>query len=73
MLIGLTAEPAKNGANFFPARFLLQVDQKVRGAKIPVVFRDFVFQDKVVPVCVPCKVRYQAMVLVKVVSIMGEY
>ena len=72
MFIRLTAEPAKNGPNFFPTRFLLQVDQKIRRTKIPVIFRDFVLQDEMVPKCIPRQLRYQPMILMPVATIMDE-
>jgi hypothetical protein len=72
MLFRLTAEPFQKDTDFFPAYSIAQANIVIRRTEITVVFRDFVFQNEMAPKCIPRQIRYQAMVLMKVVTIMGE-
>src|SRR5437867_4777452 len=72
VLMFLACETLNDILNFFTTDRIVQMNEKIGRPNIPIVLDDFVFQDKVIPECVPSQLRYEAVVLMKVVPIMRQ-
>src|SRR5262245_18669397 len=46
--------------------------KEVGGSDVAIVFRDLIFEDQVISKGVPSELRYQAVVLVQVLAVVGE-
>src|SRR5215831_9070807 len=72
-LADLAREAREKRFDFAAADRFVERHENVRGTEVPVVFRDLVFEDEVIPERVPRELGDQPMILVKVVPIMSEY
>jgi hypothetical protein len=55
------------------AKFLVEWDEKVRLPEISIILRHLVFQDHLIAEGIPCQIGNQAVVLVSVLTEVGEY
>ena|SRR5438093_11404223 len=72
VLMFLACEALDDILDFFMTDRIVQMNEKIGRADVSIVLDDFVFQDKVIPECVPSQLRYEAVVLMKVVPIMRQ-
>lgn len=68
LFASLRAEVAHQVFHLLATNRLTQRDEEVRRAQVCIVFRDFIFQDQVVPKSVPGQIAHHAVVLVQIVS-----
>ena len=59
--------------HFAATRRLLQRDKRIRHTEITIVLWNFVLEDEMIPECIPSKLGYHPMILMKVVPIVGEH
>jgi hypothetical protein len=59
-------------ADFFRADPPVEIHEKIGRAEIPVVFHDFIFQDKMIAEGIPCQFIDHTMILMKVSPAMSE-
>jgi hypothetical protein len=62
----------KDRFDLSPGNRFTQVDEEVRSAEIPIVFRNFIFENEMVPERIPGEFRNQAMILMQVQTLMRE-
>ena len=68
----LACETLDDILNFFATDRITQMNEKIGRPDISIVLDDFVFQDEVIPECVPSQLRYKAVVLMEVLAIMCQ-
>src|SRR5450755_2906618 len=51
---------------------VLEPDEEVRASKVPVVLGDLEFEDQVIAERIPCELRNQAVILMRVATIVGK-
>ena len=72
MLAPLRSEVLHQVLHFCGANRLAQRNEKIWGAEIAVIFRDFVLQDHVIAIRVPRQLAQEPVILVQVVAEMRE-
>lgn len=58
--------------NFLRTHFLTEVNEHIRASKTPIVLDNFILKDQMIPKSVPRQLRNQPMILMEIVSKMGE-
>jgi hypothetical protein len=78
---GITVEPMLGALgekeflqifHFFVRQRFADLHEAIRGTEVTVIFWNFVFQQQVIPECVPGQIRDQAMILMAIVAEMSK-
>ena len=72
MLVTLASEESAQILGLLAAQLFVQGDKQVGNAKIAIVFRDFVFENEVIPKRIPGQIGKDPVILMAVVPIMGK-
>lgn len=70
--VSLAPEALQDILTLRSANSFTQMHIKIGAADISIVLDDFIFQNQVIPECVPRQVGYDSMVLMEVVAIVRE-
>ena len=68
----LACETLNDILNFFATDRITQMNEKIGRPGISIVLDDFVFQDEMIPECVPSQLGYKAVVLMEVLAMMCQ-
>src|SRR3990172_8835261 len=72
MSVFLGLERCEDRVDFTAACGFIQFNERIGGAKISMILRDLVFQDELVPKGVPGQLGNYPVILVQIVTVMGE-
>ena len=72
MLVALRLKKTTKVFDFQVAKALFEGNEKIGRAEIAIVFRNFVFEDEMIPPSVPGEIGKDAVVLMAVVPLMSE-
>src|SRR5699024_1803270 len=58
---------------FLIYHFTVKCDKVIGISKVPVIFRNLILIDQVIPKCIPCKFIDNMMILMEIISVMSKY